>query len=87
MRISEKQYTAACQVASDVFDRRLTRADGIRLLTAEHGICAGSGGPYIDDYRHLMNGTLFTRDMSAEAMRTFMRAIFNDRDRTSAAPR
>lgn len=75
MRISEQQLIAACEVASSTYGGRTTAADGVATLARQHGMNASSALGFISDYRHLLNGEVFKRTMSAPAMRLFLESI------------
>ena len=80
MKITEQQVAAACEIAKQVFDGHMKQAQGVAVLSREHGINQASAGDFINDYRCLVRGKLFQRAMSATAMRYFLESIFADRD-------
>lgn len=76
MKITDAQVVAACRVASQVFAGQMKAAHGVTVLSSEHGLNKASAGDFINDYKHLLNGKVFHRAMSAPAMRYFMEQIF-----------
>ena len=79
MKITEAQVFAACQIAESVFDGEIKAAQGITVLVAAHGLNKATASDFINDYKHLLDGTVFKRAMSAFAMRHFMEQIFAER--------
>jgi hypothetical protein len=75
MPITEAQHIAACEIAAQVYQKRLRAADGIRILSGTHGINENSAKDFIDDYRHLARGEQFQRAMSGAAMKHFMEQV------------
>lgn len=80
MKITEQQVAAACEIAKQVYGDHIKQAQGVAILSREHGINPASAGDFINDYRSLRKGKLFQRAMSASAMRHFMESIFADCD-------
>src|SRR4051812_18098438 len=80
MKITERQVAAACEIAKQVFDGHMKPAQGVAVLSQEHGINGASASDFINDYRYLRKGKVFQRAMSASAMRHFMESIFADGD-------
>ena len=76
MRISETQYEAACDIASKVYAKELTTANGKAILSEQFGLNETSANDFIYDYKRLMEGKVFQRAMSAPAMRHFIEQIF-----------
>lgn len=75
MKISKKQYIAACEYAADVYSQTITAASAVRALETEFGINPNSARDFIEDYKHLCKGKVFQRAMSGDAMRHFMSHI------------
>lgn len=79
MKITDSQVVAACQIAKRVFDGQMKKAEGIALLTSDHGLNEATAGDFINDYKYLLEGKVFHRAMSAPAMRYFIEQIAEDR--------
>lgn len=50
MRVTESQYVAACDVAAQVHQQKIVAAEGIRILSGQHGINKNSARDFIDAY-------------------------------------
>lgn len=74
--ITNEQVVAACEMGRRVFAGELDIKEAAETLHREDGINLASANDFINDYRHLMNGTVFHRAMSAGAMHYFMSSIF-----------
>lgn len=79
MKITEAQYTIACEIAARVFDEQLRTVEGASVLAEDHGLNKASAHDFINDYKCLLRGKVFQRAMSAPAMRHFMERIFATR--------
>jgi 5-methylcytosine-specific restriction protein A len=75
MKITDDQVRAAEEIASDVFDKQLTVADGSAVLANTHGLNINSARDFINDYKYMMHGKLFQRAMSAPAINYFLTKI------------
>jgi len=61
-----KQIEAAYKVASDVFDGKMPRRNGMQNLTKEHGMALGSAGGWIENFKLMIRGKKFHRAMSVD---------------------
>ncbi|OYD77973.1 UNVERIFIED_ORG: 5-methylcytosine-specific restriction protein A [Burkholderia sp. CF145] len=73
--ITEAQIVAAHDVASDVWDGKLSSDDGADVLANSHGLNRNSALNFIADYGHMMRGENFQRAMSAPAVDYFLNQI------------
>lgn len=83
MKITDDQVRAAEKIASDVYDKQLTAAEGAKLLAEMHGININSAHDFINDYRYMMQGRVFQRAMSAPAIDYFLSRILEKRGNES----
>ncbi len=75
--ITKEQVVAACEMGRRVFAGELEIREAAETLHNSHGVNLASAHDFINDYRHLMNGNVFHRAMSAGAMHHFMSSILN----------
>ncbi|MEH6640581.1 hypothetical protein [Vreelandella glaciei] len=75
--ITKEQVVAACYMGRRVFAGELEIKVAAETLHNSYGINLASAHDFINDYRHLMNGNVFHRAMSAGAMRHFMSSILD----------
>lgn len=85
MQITMRQVEAACDVAGHVFDRKLTVEEGASALQVGHGLNVNSARDFINDYRHMLQGNVFQRAMSAPAIDYFLTRIAADRGASALA--
>lgn len=78
MKITELQTKAAYEIASQVYDNEITQKNGANKLQNKFGLNINSARDYINDYKHLLNGKLFKRTMSAPSMDFFLTNIAVD---------
>jgi 5-methylcytosine-specific restriction protein A len=84
-RITDSQVAAAYRIAEQVFDGESKTSRGIDVLVSEHGLNRATAGDFIIAFKHLLEGKVFHRAMSAVAMRYFMEQIFATRGRENQA--
>ncbi len=75
MKITELQTEAAYKIASQVYDKKTTLKIGANELQNKFGLNINSARDFINDYKHLLNGELFQRAMSAPQMDYFLTNI------------
>ena len=73
--LTESQYAAAQEVASRVYAGSMKRAAGVAALADKHGLNQTTARYAIDIYQRLLQGTVFTRAMSAESIASFIERI------------
>jgi 5-methylcytosine-specific restriction protein A len=83
MKITDQQVEASYLVATRVYSKELTSTEGARILHEHDGLNINSARDFINDYRHMINGELFCRAMSAPAIGYYLSMIW--RDKGSAA--
>lgn len=83
MRITPLQVEASYNAASLVFDHKMTVEAGAKALQDEHGLNVNSARDFINDYRHMLQGEVFQRAMSAPAIDYFLSKILEERGATS----
>lgn len=79
MKITELQTKAAYEIASQVYDKKITQKNGANELQNKFGLNINSARDFINDYKHLLNGKLFQRAMSAPSMDYFLTNIAVER--------
>lgn len=82
-KITTDQIKAAYEVASAVYDDKLSASDGVQRLHLEHELNRGSARDLIDNYRWLLLGREFHRTLSLEAVDYFLRQIDAERGAVS----
>lgn len=80
MKITFDQIKAAYEVSRNVYDGKLSRADGVQRLHTDHDINPGSAGDFIEDLRRMLTGQEFHRTLSVEATDYFLSRIASERD-------
>lgn len=75
MKITDDQIKASEEIASDVYDKKLTATEGAKLLAEVHKLNINSARDFINDYRYMMEGRVFQRAMSAPAIDYFLSRI------------
>lgn len=78
MKISEQQVEAAYIIARKVYLGELAAKNGSLFLAEEHALNKNSATDFINAYKHLVNGRVFHRAMSAAAMQYFIENIYKD---------
>jgi 5-methylcytosine-specific restriction protein A len=78
-RYSEYQIRVAEESASDVFDKKLSMADGVRHLVDAHGFNANSAKDFIANYRCMLQGRLFQRSLGAATVDHYLTSIASKR--------
>lgn len=73
--ITKEQVVAACEMGRKVFAGYIDRKSAAENLHKDLGINLATANDFINCYRHLMNGKVFHRAMSASAMEYFMASI------------
>lgn len=74
-KITREQYAAAFRVAADVYQGRTTKTDGIAYLQETFKLNPTSASDYMYDFKCMMNGQVFHRAMSADAVDYFFNQI------------
>lgn len=74
-KITKDQYSAAFSVAIDFYHGRLTLKTGSDHLNKVHKLNLASARDYMYDFRCMMNGEVFHRAMSADAIDYFLSEI------------
>lgn len=74
-KITSDQIDAAFDVASDVFDLKISKAQGVQVLHKAHGVNEASAGDLIEIFRSMMTGKVFQRTLSIEGTRQFLQRI------------
>jgi 5-methylcytosine-specific restriction protein A len=85
MKITTPQIEAAYDIATQVFDKTVTIDVGSKFLQDTHGLNINSARDFINDYRHMLEGKLFQRAMSAPAIDYFLTQIAFDKGQASLA--
>lgn len=80
MKITSEQIKAAYEIAVNVYEGKIVRADGIQRLNSGHDIDPGSAGDFIDGLRLMLTGEEFHRTLSIEATNYFLGRIATERD-------
>jgi len=80
MTITIEQIKEAYEVSKDVFNRQITRQDGVEKLK-DKGMNVGSANIYLQVYQHLINGQTFTRTLSTQSFDYFLEKILADNGR------
>lgn len=78
-RYSMEQIRVAEETASDVFDKKLSMAEGARRLTNLHGFNASSAKDFIANYRCMLQGRVFQRSLGASSVDHYLTAIASKR--------
>lgn len=84
MAITLEQISAACALASGVYDGTLKSGAAVNALHTEHGLNESSARDYINQYRAMMQGTVFKRTISAPALEHFLSQILQHRGEGAA---
>lgn len=74
-KITKEQYSAAFRVAVDFYHGRTTLTDGSAYLHEAHNLNIASARDYMYDFKCMMNGQVFHRAMSADAIDYFFNQI------------
>lgn len=74
-KLSAAQYIAACEIATLIYQTKLSRKAGMAQLATEHQVTQNSASALINNYRCLMTGTPIKAPMSADAMEHFTDCI------------
>jgi 5-methylcytosine-specific restriction protein A len=75
---SPQNIAAAYLIAKSVHEGKLRRAVGARRLHESNGVNLNSANDLIDGYRHLRQGEVFHRTLSAPDMRYYLSNILAD---------
>ncbi|WP_244220050.1 HNH endonuclease [Paraburkholderia terricola] len=78
-KITHDQIAAAFNVASDVFDQKLSKVRGVQTLYENHGVNEVSAGDLIEIFRSMMAGKVFQRTLSIDGTRYFLQRIEEER--------
>lgn len=78
-RYSEEQIRVAEEIASSVFDKKLSMAEGARHLTDAHGFNPNSAKDFIANYRCMLQGRLFQRSLGTATVDHYLAAIASNR--------
>ena len=79
MRITPLQVEASYSVASRVFDHEVTAEAGANELQTSYGLNINSARDFINDYRHMLQGKVFQRAMSALAIDYYLSRMVEER--------
>src|SRR5450830_989360 len=79
MRITPLQVEASYSIASCVFDLAITAEAGATELQNSYGLNINSARDFINDYRHMLQGKVFQRAMSAPAIDYYLSRILEER--------
>ncbi len=74
-RITKEQYSAAFRVAVDFYQGLTTLTDGSAYLHEAHQLNIASARDYMYDFKCMMDGQVFHRAMSADAVDYFFNQI------------
>jgi 5-methylcytosine-specific restriction protein A len=74
-KITKEQYAAAFAVAVDFYQGRTTLTDGSKYLRETRSLNMASARDYMYDFKCMMNGQVFHRAMSADAIDYFFSEI------------
>jgi 5-methylcytosine-specific restriction protein A len=77
--ITSRQIKAAYKFATQVFESKLTANLAVKKLHDEFALNTNSARDFIGQLRHMLQGEVFKRTMSASAMQYFLRRILEDR--------
>lgn len=78
MKVKKEQIEAAYDMAKRVFANEMPVMRGAELLHSEHGLNKTSARHFIEDYRLLRQGDVYTRTLSVPAVDVFLDRIFAD---------
>ena len=78
MKITEHQVEVAYSIARKVYLGEIRIKNGSTFLSEKHGLNINSARDFINTYKHLVNGNVFHRGMSAAAMKYFLDSIYKD---------
>lgn len=73
---TKEQITAAYQIASDVFDKRMSRKDGINRLCETHEMNSSSASTFIYNFKLMLHGKVFKRAFSLKEISYCFEQIF-----------
>lgn len=79
MRITMRQVEVSYDIASQVFDKKISLESGALLLQDTYGLNINSARDFINDYRLMLQGKVFQRAMSAPAIDYFLARIRTER--------
>ena len=85
MRITSFQVEASYGIASRVFDRKMTAEAGAIELQSAYGLNINSARDFINDYRHMLQGKVFHRAMSAPAIDYYLSKLLEERGQLTAS--
>lgn len=74
-KITKEQYSAAFRVAVDFYHGRIRLTDGSAYLHEAYMLNIASARDYLNDFKCMMNGQVFHRAMSADAVDYFFDQI------------
>jgi 5-methylcytosine-specific restriction enzyme A len=78
MKITTEQIEAAYDVAKLAFANEMSLERGADMLHVDHGLNRNSAKHFIEDYRLLRQGDVYTRTLSVPAADIFLDRIFAD---------
>lgn len=79
MKITPEQVSSAYVAASSVYDGKLTFEKAANELHKKHGLNINSARDFINQFRCMMKGEVFTRTLSAYAIEYFLAKIHDER--------
>lgn len=85
MHITQQQLEACYQIAARVFPKEIEAQAGAHFLSDQHGMNLNSARDYIEVYKHMREGTLRNRWLSASATEYFFRQIETTHGREALA--
>jgi 5-methylcytosine-specific restriction protein A len=83
MRITMRQVEASFDVASQVFDKKIQSETAAFILQDINGLNINTARDFINDFRMMMQGTVFHRAMSAPAIDYYLTRIRSERGQAS----
>ena len=78
-KITPDQIDAAFDIASDIFDQKLSKVKGVEILHQAHGVNEVSASDLIEIFRSMMTGKVFQRTLSIDGTRQFLQRIALER--------
>ncbi|MBG0751122.1 MULTISPECIES: HNH endonuclease [Pectobacterium] len=77
-KISKEQYTAAYTIGCQVYNKVIALQHGAKILNEEYGLNENSAKDYINNLKHMLNGEVFKRTLSAGSFEYYLIKIRED---------
>ncbi|WP_263064425.1 HNH endonuclease [Dickeya dadantii] len=76
--ISKEQYIEAYIIACKVYNKSISAQEGARILNKNNDLNENSAKDYINNLRHMLNGEVFKRTLSADSFEYYLKKIKAD---------